>query len=68
MLENYVLVNCHCLYDLSVLVEGFWLSLDHQKVCIIYGAVETASSTQKRCEIFCPEYTANWYEYLLYSS
>ncbi len=47
VLGNYVPLNYHCLYDLSVLVEGFWLSLEHPKVCIICGAVETALSTQK---------------------
>ena len=56
VLGNYVPVNCHCLYDLSVLVEGFLLSLDHQNVCIICGAVETASSIQKPWDKSCPEY------------
>ena len=46
MLGKYVPVNYHCLYDLSVLMEGFWLSVEHPKRCIICGAVETASSTQ----------------------
>ena len=32
------------------------LSLEHPKVCIICGAVETAWSTQKRRDISCPEY------------
>ncbi len=57
VLENDVPVNYHSLYDLSVLVEGFCLSPEHPKVCIICGAVETASSTQKRWNISCPEYT-----------
>ncbi len=64
VLGNYVPVNYHSLYDLSVLEEGSWLGLEHPKVCIICGAVETASSTQKRWDISCPEYTSDWYEYL----
>ncbi len=64
VLGNYVPLNYHCLYDLSVLVAGFWLSLEHPKVCIICGAVETASSTQKCRAISCPEYTPNWYQSL----
>ena len=31
VLGNYVPVNYHHLYDLSVLVEGFRLSLEHKK-------------------------------------
>ncbi len=64
VLGNYVPVNYHSLYDLRVHEEGFWLSLEHPKVCIICGAVETASSTQKRRDISCPEYTPDWYKYL----
>ena len=64
VLGNYVPVNYHCLYDLIVLVEGFWLTLENPKLCIICEAVETASSTQKQRSISCPEYTADWYKYL----
>ncbi len=44
VLGNYVPLNYHCLCDLSVLVEGFWLSINR-----VYNQVRKLPAVKHKC-------------------